>query len=167
MRLALLCGGAAAGCGPWSPLEGEGMKPEVRFEELQFRVLRGDRLAASGKAAWLAYRRDTGDLAAGGVAAVFPESGGPEALLSAPRLAGNARARTLLAEGGIRLERGAEVATAEAARYDPDDGLLHGDHSVALSGPGYRLTGPSFVLDLRRGALDVRGGVRLVAREVP
>lgn len=166
--LLLVTIGVAAGCGPRSASEGDRAKPEVRFEEVRFRVLRGDGLLASGEAAWLAYHRDTGDLAAGNVAALFPERGGPEARCTAPRLRGNARTRTLLAEGGVRLERGADVATTETVRYDPDDGLLYGDRSVALRGPGHRLTGPSFVLDLRRGALHVRGGAQLeVAREVP
>ncbi len=168
MGLLLLSSGATVGCLDSRPAEVERAAPEIRLAEVAFRVYREGRLAAAGEAASVTYRRDTGDLAAETVAISFPEAGdGPAPRLLAPRARGNARTRDLLAEGGLRLERGPDVATTEEARYDPDDRLVHGSWPVAIRGPGWTLEGPGFLLDPATGRLQIPGGVRLEVRDLP
>jgi LPS export ABC transporter protein LptC len=145
-------------------VETEKVAPEIRFEELRFRAFRDGRLAASGDAARMGYRRDTGDFTLETMSIAFPAADGPaEMRLTAPRGSGNARSRDLLASGGVRLVRGADVATTDEARYQGSDGLVHGDHPIQVRGARYVLAGPRFVADPRAQALDVEGGARLVA----
>jgi len=152
------------GCFPGKPVETEKVTPEVRFEELRFRAFRDGRLAASGEAAEAGYRRDTGDFTLETLSVLFPAvDGGPDARLTAPRGGGNARGREFLATGGVRLVRGADVATTEEARYLGSDGLVHGEHPIEVQGRGYVLAGPRFVVDPRVQALRVEGGAGLVA----
>jgi len=166
--LILLSSGVGAGCRDTGPAGLERAAPEIRLAEVRFRVYRQGRLAAAGEAASIAYRRDTGDLSAETVAVSFPEAGdGPAPRLLAPRARGNAHTRDLLAEGGLRLERGPEVATTEEARYDPDDRLVHGGWPISIRGPGWTLEGPGFVLDPAAGRLQIPGGVRLEVRDLP
>ncbi len=168
MGMLLLSSGATVGCLDSMPAEVERAAPEIRLAEVAFRVYREGRLTADGEAASVTYRRDTGDLAAETVAISFPEAGdGPAPRLLAPRARGNARTRDLLAEGGLRLERGPDVATTEEARYDPDDRLVHGSWPVAIRGPGWTLEGPGFLLDPATGRLQILGGVRLEVRDLP
>jgi len=165
--LILLSSGAATGCRDSGPAGVERAAPEIRLEEVRFRVYQEGRLAAAGEAVSVSYRRDTGDLAAETVLVSFPEAGdGPAPRLTAPRARGNARSRDLLAEGGLRLERGPDVATTEEARYDPDDRLVHGGWPVAVRGPGWTLEGPGFLLDPATGRLQIRPGVRLDVRDL-
>ena len=166
--LLLLSSGMAAGCMEAGPGGLEGAAPEIRLADVRFRVYREGRLAAAGETASIAYRRDTGDVVAETVAVSFPDaSDSPAPRLLAPRARGNARTRDLLAEGGLRLERGPDVATTEQARYDPDDRLVHGGRPVAVHGPGWVLEGPGFVLDPAAGRLQIRGGVRLDVQDLP
>jgi hypothetical protein len=151
-----------------TPSGSEAAAPEIRLADVRFRVYREGRLAAAGETASIAYRRDTGDVVAETVAVSFPDAGdSPAPRLLAPRARGNARTRDLLAEGGLRLERGPDVATTEQARYDPDDRLVHGGRPVAVHGPGWVLEGPGFVLDPAAGRLQIRGGVLLDVQDLP
>ena len=134
---------------------------------MRFRVYREARLATVGDAASVAYRRDSGELAAEAVVTSFPAGEGPGARLTAPRVRGNSRTRDLVAEGGLRLERAPNVATTEEASYDPDDRLVHGTWPVLVQGPGWTLEGPGFLLDPTTGRLQIAGGVRLEARQLP
>ncbi len=144
------------------------MPPEIRFEELRFRVYRGERLAAHGTAARASYRRDTGDYTARTVDVLFAATGDrAEAHLTAPRAAGNARTRDLLAAGGVRAVQGGDVATTEEARYDPADGLVRGDRPIAVRGSGYAANGPAFVFDPRTSELAIQGGTRVEAGRRP
>lgn len=168
MGVLLLSSGLATGCWDSRQAGAAPAAPEIRMAEVTFRVYREGRLAAAGEAASVAYRRDTGDLSAETVAVAFPEAGdGPAARLFAPRARGNVRSRDLLAQGGLRLERGLDLATTEEARYDPDDRLVHGGWPLAVRGPGWVLEGPGFVLDPATGRLQIPGGVRLDLRDLP
>ena len=168
MGALLLSSGLTTGCWDSGQAGSAAAAPEIRMAEVTFRVYREGRLAAAGEAASLAYRRDTGDLTSETVSVIFPEAGdGPAARLLAPRARGNARSRDLLAEGGLRLERGPDLATTEEARYDPDDRLVHGGRPIVIQGPGWVLEGPGFVLDPATGRLQVPGGVRLDLRDLP
>jgi hypothetical protein len=145
-------------------LETEKVTPEIRFEELRFRAYRDGRLAATGDAAQGGFRRDTGDFTLETMSVAFPASdGGAEAQLAAPLGRGNARARDLLASGGVKLVRGTDVATTEEARYTGSDGLIHGDRPILVQGTGYVLSGPRFVVDPQAQALRIDGGARLLA----
>jgi hypothetical protein len=168
MGLLLLSSGLAAACADSGPPGLDRPAPEIRLGGVTFRVYREERLAAAGEAASVSYRRDTGDIAAETLAVSFPDPAeGPAPRLLAPRARGNARSRDLLAEGGLRMERGPDVATTEEARYDPDDRLVHGGWPVAIRGPGWVLEGPAFVLDPAAGRLQIPGGVRLDVRDLP
>jgi hypothetical protein len=153
----------SVGCFPGRPLETEKVTPEIRFEELRFRAFRDGRLAATGDAAQAGYRRDNGDFTLETMSVVFTTSdGGAEARLIAPLGSGNARAKDLLASGGVRLVRGTDVATTEEARYQGSDGLVHGDRPISVEGKGYALTGPRFVVAPRVQVLRIEGGASLV-----
>jgi LPS export ABC transporter protein LptC len=164
MGLALLSSAGLTGCRDESPRESDRVVPEIQLEAVQFRAYREAALAASGEAARVTYRRDNGDLAAAEVRITLPGAPGrAAALVSAPRARGNARSRDLLASGGVRLTRGADLAETEEARYEGADGLVHGDRPISIRGPGYALDGPGFVLDPRAERMDILGGARLVA----
>lgn len=136
--------------------------PEMRLADVHFLVYQEARLTADGKAGSVTYRRDTGELAAEAVAVSFPGAGdGETPRLLAPRVRGNSRTRSLLAEGGLRLQQGPDEAITEEARYDPGDRLIHGDRPITLQGPGWMLKGPGFVLDPARRRLELGEGVRL------
>ncbi len=136
--------------------------PEMRFTDVHFLVYEEARLTADGRAASVAYQRDTGELAAEAVAVSFPDAGdGETPRLLAPRARGNTRTRSLIAEGGLRLQQGSDEAITEEARYDPSDRLIHGDRPITLRGPGWMLEGPGFVLDPATRRLELGEGVRL------
>ena len=165
--LLLLSSGLAAACRDSGNTTADGTAPAIRLSGVHFRVYQDGRLTADGEAASVSYRRDSGDVAAETVEVAFPAGEAPAPLLSAPRARGNVRTRDLLAEGGLRLVRGLEVATTEEARYDPDDRLVHGTWPVSVRGPGWTLEGPGFLLDPATSRLQIAGGVRLVAQALP
>lgn len=167
MGLFLLSSGLAAGCQESGTRPLDEAAPGIRLTGVTFRVYREGRLAADGRAASVAYRRDSGDVAAEDADVAFPGGEGPAARLLAPRARGNTRTRDLLAEGGLRMERGADWATTEEARYDPEDRLVHGSWPVAVNGPGWTLDGPGFLLDPATGRLQIGPGVQLDLRELP
>lgn len=137
--------------------------PEVALEGVQFRAWRGAELAASGTAARAVYHRDSGQVEASDARVTLPRPGTPDLEVAAPALHGDLPARTWKVSGGVVLTRGDASARTPSARWAEADGLVRGDEEVVLSGPGYRLAGPSFTADPRTGDVDVRGGVRLVA----
>ncbi len=154
---------AIAACGAPAAKEEDRLAPELRLEEVHFRVFRDARLVARGLAARATYRRDTGDYAADGVEAFLADREQPWSRLTASRAAGNPGTRELAASGGVRFERGGEVATSDEARYDPADRLVHGDRPLVLRGGDWTLEGPTWLLDPSAGAVRVRGGARVVA----
>ena len=133
------------------------------MEGVQFRAWRGADLAASGTAARAVYLRDGGLVDAADARVTLPRPGAPDLVVAAPVLQGDLPARTWRASGGVVLTRGDASARTPSARWAEADGLVRGDETVVLSGPGYELAGPSFTADPRTGDVDVRGGVRLVA----
>ncbi len=154
--------GAGAACKAPAPSEAQPPLPEIRFAEVHFRVYREGRLTAAGEAGSVAYRRDSGDLAAEAVAVSFPEAGdGETPRLVAARARGNSRTRAFLAEGGVRVQQGPDEAVTEEARYDPGERLIRGDRPTTLRGPGWALTGPGFLLDPAAKRLELGEGVRL------
>lgn len=162
IRSLLVSSVAGAACQAAAPGGVQPPTPEMRFVEVHFLVYQEGRLTADGKARSVAYRRDTGDLAAEGVAVSFPGAGdGETPRLVASRARGNSRTRSFLAEGGLRVEQGPDEAITEEARYDPGDRLIHGDRPTTLQGPGWVLKGPGFVLDPARRRLELGEGVRL------
>lgn len=167
MGLLLLSSGLAAGCRDSGAGSADGTVPGIRLTGVHFRVYREGRLTADGEAASVSYRRDSGDVAAETVEVAFPAGEGPAPRLTAPQARGNVRTRDLLAQGGLRLVRGPDVASTEEARYDPDDRLVHGTWPVTVAGPGWTLEGPGFLLDPATSRLQIAGGVRLVARDLP
>jgi hypothetical protein len=153
---------SVAGCDATEPVA-QARPPEVALEGVQFRAWRGAEVAASGTAARAVYLRDSGKVDAVDARVTLPRPGTPDLEVSAPSLQGDLPARTWRASGGVVLTRGDASARTPTARWAESDGLVRGDEAVVLSGPGYRLEGPSFVADPRTGDVDVRGGVRLVA----
>ncbi len=152
------------GCGGSGAKEEDRLAPELKLEEVHFRVFRDARLAARGSASRATYRRDTGDYTAEGVEAFLAGAGQPGwSRLTASRAAGNPGTRDLSTSGGVRFERGGEVAVSDEARYDPGDRLVHGDRPLVLRGGEWTLEGPTWLLDPSAGAVLVRGGARVVA----
>jgi hypothetical protein len=151
------------GCDVADPLV-ESRPPEVSLENVQFRAWRGADLAASGAAARTVYRRDPGTVVASAARVTVPRPGMPDLAVSAPELVGDLGARAWSARGGVVLTRGDATARTPTARWAESDGIVRGDEPVELTGPGYRLAGPAFTADPRTGDVEIRGGVRLVAR---
>jgi lipopolysaccharide export system protein LptC len=135
----------------------------VSLEDVQFRAWRGGDLAASGTADRATYRRDSGAVRASKASVVLPRPDAPDLAVSAPVLTGDLPGRTWKGEGGVVLTRGDAVARTPTARWSEADGMVRGDETVEISGPGYRMAGPAFTADPRSGDVEIRGGVRLVA----
>lgn len=138
------------------------MAPDVRFEQVQFEVFRGPELTASGTAEAARLRRDTNELFAESIRIKFPATAErEEATVTAARGRGNLADRWFQAEGGIDAVQGDDTARTERARYSSAEGVVRGDSQVVVSGPGYQLTGPGFVLDPARRAVRIDGGASI------
>lgn len=164
---ALLAGalgvGVLPGCGPAKPVEAREVVPELKLEEVRFRVWRGADLRVKGEAQQVSLRRDSTELEATDLVAVLPRGTGP-VVIRAPRGQGVLRSRVFTAEGGVTVENGTDVGRTPAARYEPDGGgRITGDEALVVEGRGYRLQGTGFSLDPATGDLDVHGQPRLVA----
>jgi hypothetical protein len=157
---------ALAGCAMPEPAA-EARPPQVRLEGVQFRAWRGEALAASGTAREATYLRGSGEIDARDVEATLPRPGAPDLALRAPVLAGDLRARTWSASGGVTLRRGDATARTASARWSAEDGLVRGDEPVEIAGPRWRLAGPGFTADPETGNVEMKGGVRLVAGGLP
>jgi hypothetical protein len=154
----------AVGCRPARPGDSLQVVPELTMEGVQFRVDRGGLTTASGEAERLTYRRDTTDMVAFNLAMDLITATGP-VRVTAPAGSGNLGSRHFRASGGIRATRGSDVAETPSATSNPGpDGriAIHGDESVQVDGPGYRLTGTGFDIDPATGDLAIRGKPRLV-----
>jgi hypothetical protein len=144
----------------------EDVAPEVRFEQVAFQVFRGPELTASGTADAARLRRDTNELNFEAIRIKFPAAADrEEALVTAARGRGNLADRWFVAEGGIVAVQGDDRAETADARFSAEDKLVTGESPVVVSGPGYRLTGPGFVLDPRAGTVRVDGGAAIRAGE--
>ena len=162
--LAMTLSSQILGCGAPATGEESRLAPELRLEEVHFRVFRDARLVARGTAAGATYRRDSGDYSAEGVEAFLSgDRQGSWSRLTAPRAAGNPGTKDLMASGGVRFERDGETALSDEARYEPGDRLVHGDRPLLLRGRDWVLEGPTWLLDPSGGAMRVRGGARVVA----
>lgn len=166
--VALLVGalgvGVQPGCGPAKPVEAREVVPELKLEQVRFRVWRGTELRVEGEAQRASLRRDSTELRAEDLLAVLPQGGEP-VRIRAPRGQGVLASRVFSAEGGVTVERGTDVARTPSARYQPvgDGSRITGEEALRLEGRGYRLEGTGFVLDPATGELDVRGQPRFVA----
>jgi LPS export ABC transporter protein LptC len=156
---------SVTGCRLERPQEARQVAPEMRFEDIQFRVYRGNQLESNGHARVANYRRDTTGLAADAIQIGFPEQTGRQATqLSARNGAGTARSRQFTAGGGVVAHQGAETGATDEAHYSGDDGMVRGDRPVTVTGPSYQLAGPAgFTLDPRTGVMEIAGGARVVA----
>ena len=165
---ALLAGaigiGVLPGCGPVKPVEAREVVPELKLEEVRFRVWRGADLRVEGEARQASLRRASTELQATDVLAILPRGAEP-VRIRAPRGQGVLSSRIFTAEGGVTVEHGTDVARTPSARYEPvgDGSRVTGEEALVLEGRGYRLQGTGFVLDPATGELDVRGHPRLVA----
>ncbi len=156
--------GVLSGCGPVKPVEAREVVPELKLEEVRFRVWRGADLRVEGEAQRTSLRRDSTELQAQDLLAVLPQKGEP-VTIRAPRGQGVLSSRVYSADGGVTVERGTDVARTPSARYEPvgDGGRVAGDEPLVLEGRGYRLEGTGFLLDPATGELDVRGQPRFLA----
>jgi hypothetical protein len=145
-------------------METRRVSPELRFEEVHYRVYRGARLEADGHAARAAYRRETAAVEANVIESLFPPTPGRDAVrATAAEGEGSLRTRDFTGWGGLTLDRGGDVAVTEAARYSGSDEMIRGDRPITVKGRAYTLEGPGFGLDPRTGELTIDGGARLVA----
>jgi hypothetical protein len=153
-----------AGCAESQTGAERGAAPEIRLEGVRFRLYRADALRADGTASAVTFERGSTQLHASDLALVLREREVPVEL-TAPNVDGLVSARSFLASGGVRAHRGNDTAVTELARFEPTPdgrGQVSGDRPVELTGPGYRLAGKGFDLDLASGEIAVRGGTRLV-----
>ena len=90
------------GCGPAKPVEAGEVVPELKLEDVQFRVWRGADLRVHGQARVATLRRDSTELRATDLVAVQPREDGP-VVIRAPRGQGILRTRVFTAEGERRI----------------------------------------------------------------
>lgn len=155
---------ALAGCAESQTGADRGAVPEIRLEGVRFRLFRAEALRADGTAAAVTYERATTQVHATDMQVTLRERQEP-VRVTAPAVEGVVSGRSFLASGGVRAVRGADSAVTEEARFEPSgdgSGQVVGDQPVELTGPGYRLQGKGFTLDLATGEIAVRGGTRLV-----
>jgi lipopolysaccharide export system protein LptC len=152
----------APGCQAAKPSEAQGVVPELKLDDVRFRVYRGDDLRAFGDARGAALRRDSSDVRARDLVATLPRQGAP-IRITAPAGEGALASRVFEVHGGVTASRRDDVARTERARYEPTpgDGIVSGDRPVVLEGTGYRLEGAGFTLDPGAGDIVVSGGARL------
>lgn len=142
------------------------MTPEVKFEELSFRVWRGGQLELSGTARSAAWERGSAGVAAEKVVALFPASEGhPESTVQAAHTTGSLRTHDFVATGGLVASQAGERIVTPSGRYTSANGRLQGDEAVTVFGKGYQLDGRGFVLDPATRHLTIGGGAHLVAGE--
>jgi lipopolysaccharide export system protein LptC len=156
---------AASGCGPARPTEVHEVVPELTLEGVRFRVWRGAELRVEGEAKAATLRRDSTELVARDVRAVLPRDAAP-VRITASTGQGVLQAQTFAATGGVVLERGADVARTDRARYEPlpaGGAIVRGDAPVGVEGRGYRMQGTGFTLDPATGDVHLSGPTRLVA----
>ncbi len=155
---------AAPGCRPARSGESQEVLPELKLEGVRFRVHRGDSLRLAGEAETVAFRRDSTELTAVGLAARIPSPGG-EVQVAAPEGRGIVSERTYVARGGVEVSRGTDLVRTGTARWEPSGrgGTLAGDDPVVVEGRGYRLEGTGFSLDPATSEIRIRGDARLVA----
>ncbi len=156
---------AGSGCGLARSGEVHEVVPELELEGVRFRVWRGSELRVEGEAKTATLRRDSTELVARDVIAVLPRAEAP-VRITAPVGQGVLRDETFVARGGVVVERGADVARTETARYEPLPGggaTVRGDQPVELTGPAYRLRGTGFTMDPETGDIELTGPTRLVA----
>jgi lipopolysaccharide export system protein LptC len=161
-----LCASALPGCRANRRPEAQQVPPELKLEDVRFRIYRGATLRASGDAAQATLRRDTTDVTVQDLVAILRRQDGGPVHVQAARGQGVLSSRRFEAEGGVVIERGEDVARTPSARYEPGDhgaGLVRGTEPITVEGPGYRLDGPRFTLDPATGDLTVEGGTRLLA----
>jgi lipopolysaccharide export system protein LptC len=152
-------------CGRARPGEVHEVVPELALEGVRFRVWRGAELRVEGQAKSATLRRDSSELVARDVLAVLPRAEVP-VRITAPIGTGVLQAQAFEARGGVVVERGADVARTESARYAPlpaGGAIVRGEEPVELDGRGYRMRGTGFTLDPATGDLDLTGTTRLVA----
>jgi lipopolysaccharide export system protein LptC len=163
---AVICFGVAPGCRPARPGEAREVVPELKLEEVRFRVWRGAELRAYGEAHEASLRRDSSEVHARDLVAFLPHD--PEPVrIAAPEGDGNLASQRFAVRGGVTVTRGEDVARTPSAAWAPDPGktggIVRGDQAVVVTGRGYRLEGTGFTLDPASGDLSVRGATRLDA----
>jgi lipopolysaccharide export system protein LptC len=162
-----ICASATPGCRAGRPTEAEAVVPELKLEQVRFRVYRGETLRASGNADQMTLRRDSTDITAQNLVALLRSNEGEPTRVTAARGAGVLATRHFQATDGVTVARGDDVARTHSARYEPEggsgEGLVRGDEPVVVQGKGYQLEGPRFTLDPAIGVIDIDGGTKLVA----
>ncbi len=165
---AAVCALVIPGCHAKRPGEAEQVLPELKLEDVRFRVYRGETLRASGEAARVSLLRDSTAIRAADLVTVIEGDVAP-VRVTAPSGQGVLSTRRFQATGGVVVARGEDVIRTASARYEPDagggPGLVHGDEPVEVDGRGYRLEGPRFTLDPATGDMRIEGGARLLAGE--
>jgi hypothetical protein len=160
---ALLLLVSASACESVGPQGNEEVPPQLTFQNLDFRVYKGQVLTAEGSARQADFRRDTADLAAERVEVRFPATTTQaESHVSAARGSGNVREHRFTAWGGVRAEQAGQVALTPEARYAATDGLVRGDKTVEVRNNRLTVRGPGFTLDPRDQVLHIEGGARAV-----
>lgn len=158
-----LCVEVLPGCRPAEHGEVHEVVPELKLEQVKFRVWRGADLRVEGEARVARLRRDTTRLEADDLVAVLPRAAG-QVEIRAPHGSGLLSSRVFSADGGVTVERGTDVARTPSARYEAaGEGIVSGDEELTVDGRGYRLQGTGFTFYPASGDLVVRGKPRLVA----
>jgi lipopolysaccharide export system protein LptC len=154
----------ALGCRGAKVPESQAVVPELKLQDVRFRVYRGEALRVYGDADAASLNRDSSEVRAEELDATIPHGAEP-LRFSAPRGEGSLLSHVFAVSGGVVATRGDDVARTASARYEPakPTGLVRGDEPVVLEGEGYRLDGAGFTLDPDAGTIVVRGGAKLLA----
>jgi lipopolysaccharide export system protein LptC len=161
-----VCASALPGCRANRRPEAQQVPPQLKLEDVRFRVYRGDALRASGDTAQATLRRDSTEVTVRDLVAILRQEDGVPVRVQTASGHGVLAARRFDATGGVVIERGEDVARTPSARYEPSEqgpGLVRGSEPITVEGRGYRLDGPRFTLDPATGDLTIDGGTRLIA----
>lgn len=147
--------------------------PAITLTTVDFVDSHGDVVFARGHAKSLTYLSESGESVATDLKVRFPRADRPGSAvdIAAPKAHGNPLEARVEGEGGVHLEnQKGHRGDTEAASYDGQRGMAHGEAAVTLAGPGFVLHAPGFrwraagdVLDLGRAEVltqDAAGGGR-------
>ncbi len=148
-------------------------RPQVLLTGARMRAFSGPSLIARGRAARLAYYRDTGVAAAdeawfellpvpGRSPGLVREHGPLE--IRAAEVRGAAAQGRAQASGGVTLQTASGVhAVTPEARYDADAQVVLGDQGIVADKADVRLTADAFRFNLATEELDFSGSVHTQA----
>lgn len=174
-RVILLLALAASACNPVKKASAreeiqERLPPQVSLHGVRLRSWSGSELSAHGRAAMLTYDRQNTRFVATDGELQFPDRNagdpGPEMIVRAPVLEGEALAKTAHGSGGVTAISSAGMSgRTPSATYDGQGMAVRGTEPVEIDGPGYVLDAAGFTFHFVTDELVFDGPVTSTIEE--